>query len=679
MRAIPIALILLLVGCGGGWQNPGFTGDDDDDDSALPTDDDDAADDDDATGNLIDTDGDTIADQHEGAVDPDGDGIPANEDDDSDGDGISDADEAGDDILITDPVDSDGDGTPDFLDTDSDNNGLPDAEEGTGDYDGDGDADYMDPDDDGDGISDAIEMGDPSNPTDTDGDGTPDWRDDESDGDGIPDVIEGADDPDGDGVPSYLDDDSDNDGIPDSVEVGPDPNNPLDSDQDGFYDFEDADADNDGLLDPEEPGFGSDPHNRDTDGDGFTDLAEVAVGTDPASAASQPDGFYAELPPRAAITITVPFTPSILQADVMFVLDTTCSMTPVLQDVANNFSQVASQVSIPDIAFGVAEFNDYSYAAYDPNTNSIVDLGTPEWNDKPFRLNQQVTTSSTQVQAALADTLPLDNNGADLPESAMEGLLQVTTGIGYDQDCDGVYDAPTDVRPFIPTAAGPGADAFGGSVAGQYNPGVPGTGDLGGVGFRDGSVPIVVYATDAFMRDSEANYLLPPGCSDPAGASQVIDAVNDLGGKLIGIGVNTEQTVLPPATPLPIPQMNALAVATGSQADINGDGNPQNLVFQGLGATTVANVISGIEALTTSGEFDLTLQVEDQPFGFVTGITPAEHTAVPVNTQVEFEISIFPAVPQQNSDQVFVFPMQVIGDGTSVLAEWELILVVLAG
>jgi hypothetical protein len=181
------------------------------------------------------------------------------------------------------------------------------------------------------------------------------------------------------------------------------------------------------------------------------------------------------------------------------------------------------------------------------------------------------------------------------------------------------------------------------------------------------------------MRDAEANYLLPPGCADPAGESDVIDAVNDLGGKLIGVGVNTEQTVLPPATPLPIPQMQSLATATGSQADVNNDGVPENLVFQGTGAQTVSNVIAGIEALSNSGEFDLELQVEDQPFGFVTAITPSSHADVPVNTQIEFEITIYPAVPQQNSDQVFVFPMQVIGDGTSVLAEWELVLVVLAG
>ena len=46
---------------------------------------------------------------------------------------------------------------------------------------------------------------------------------------------------------------------------------------------------------------------------------------------------------------------------------------------------------------------------------------------------------------------------------------------------------------------------------------------------------------------------------------------------------------------------------------------------------------------------------------------------------VVFEVTLFPTVPQGSTDQVFVFPMQVIGDGVSVLAEWDLVLVVLAG
>ena len=124
---------------------------------------------------LYDTDGDTIADQHEGTADNDGDTIPNNLDLDSDGDTISDAAEAGDTDICTPPANSDrgfdssgnptGDDLPDFLDLDSDNDGLSDYDEanvyGT---------DPTDKDTDDDGVTDLGEVAagtDPTDPTST--------------------------------------------------------------------------------------------------------------------------------------------------------------------------------------------------------------------------------------------------------------------------------------------------------------------------------------------------------------------------------------------------------------------------------------------------------------------------------------------------------------------------------
>ena len=79
-----------------------------------------------------DTDGDTIRDGDEGRAgerDTDSDGTPDYLDLDADGDGVPDADEAGDEDLMTSPVDSDADDTPDFMDPDSDSNGIDDGEE----------------------------------------------------------------------------------------------------------------------------------------------------------------------------------------------------------------------------------------------------------------------------------------------------------------------------------------------------------------------------------------------------------------------------------------------------------------------------------------------------------------------------------------------------------------------
>ena len=660
--ALALASVLLLsTACvTNPWgTSPGNGGDDDD---AVWGDDDDAS-------GISDIDGDTISDEEEGGADPDGDGTANLRDLDSDGDTLLDALEAGDADLLTEAVDSDGDSVPDYLDLDSDDNGIPDEVEGGDDYDNDGTHDAADIANDGDGIFDETEIGgNAADPVDSDGDGTPDYLDYDSDGDGVPDHREGGDDPDEDGIPSYLDDDSDNDGISDTIEAGDDPENPPDADGDGFYDFEDPDSDNDGILDPDEPTYGTDPFDRDTDGDGFSDLAEITVGTDPLDAGEVPDGYYAELSGRRETVLDIPFTPQISQADILFVLDATCSMTGVLNNMASQFSQVVSQISIPNLAFGVAEFQDYAYGFF----------GAAVWGDKPFRLQQQVTTSTTPVQSVLSSLAVRE--GYDAPESSMEALYQAAAGLGYDQDCDDNYDSDTDVRPFIPLTGPPVSDAFGGSVGGTYSSGVAGTGTIGGAGFRDGSVPIIVYTTDNWMRDTDNpsawsdsqgnNGFLnqaPPACSDPAGAGDVVGAVADIGGKLIGVGTNS----------IPIPQMTSLANATGSLADLDGNGTPDPLVFTASAGNTVSNVIDGVEAIAGGGIFDLTLTVDDAGTGLVTAITPSSHPQVPVDTEVIFQVSLYPN-GLSSSDQVFVFPMQVIGDGITVLAEWDLVVIVLA-
>jgi len=498
---------------------------------------------------------------------------------------------------------------------------------------------------DGDGIPDEEEgEGDP------DGDGLPNYLDDDSDGDGVPDAAEQTGDVDGDGLPNYLDDDSDGDGIGDLEEAGDDPTNPADSDGDGFLDLEDVDSDDDGIPDAEEGSYGTDRTARDSDGDGYTDLAELTWGSDPLDASSLIDAYYVEIGQNETM-LDVEFTLSLHQADVLFVLDTTCSMGGELTAMASMFAQVVQQITIPDVAFGVAEFDDYVFAS----------MAEASADDKPFNLCQQVTTDTALVQTAL-DALKI-RSGGDTTESGMEALFQAALGRGYDQYCNGSYEQRTDVLPFVNSPT----DAFGGAVQGTYDSTFPGTGSIGGAGFREGSVPIIVYTTDADMRDADAGYSTPPACSNPAGASDVEAAVDLISGKLIGVG----------ATASPLPQMTALANATGSMADIDADGILDPLVFQGSGPTVVNQIIAGVEAVAHSGEFDLELVIDD-PYGLVIGIYPASWANVSINDTVTFQLGFYQSVPPQPFDQVYILPMQVIADGVSVVGEFDLVVVVLA-
>jgi hypothetical protein len=612
------ALGLVSAGCG----NVGLPlpGDDDDDDTGS------LFDDDDDNGQGQDSDGDGIPDDVEGDGDADGDGIPNDEDPDSDGDGIPDS--------IEGTQDSDGDGVGDWLDTDSDGDGIPDAIEGNDDTDGDGIPDRLDEDADGDGVPDEDEGYD-----DIDGDGIPNFEDEDSDGDGIPDG---------------EDTDTDGDGIPDDEEIG-------DSDGDGTDDYMDPDSDNDGIPDDEETD--TDPTSDDSDDDGWTDLQEEVCGSDPTDPDDVCDGFNGQVPGYEISEVTVTYDTQIQLGDVMFILDETGSMQGTLDNVANNFIDVAGDIAslIPDLTFGVASFDDYNYG----------EMGSGD--DKPFKPRQQQTSNLASAQSALAGLQA--GGGDDWTESTIEALYQAATGFGYDQDCDGGFDGSTDVLPFQTQPV----DAFGGGTPGWSNSSTPGTGDLGGNGFREGAVPILVYATDATVRNAFPPFgegpkgnSPPSGCAMDATAPMLQAALEDINARAIGVAAGTTD---------PIPAMEAIAQFTDSWVDLDGSGSPSAgewMVYSSTSYDVVDLVVEAISQFTAYVTYDLTLDAED-PAGTLVSVDPPAYYEVPALNTVTFTLTLEPTpdtLASMWSDTVFVVPTTLYGDGEVILAQWDLIFVV---
>lgn len=659
----------------------GSSADDDDRGTIIDDEDDDSPTTDTAwfdTGDIndwTDSDGDTIADEDEGDGDSDSDGVPDYLDIDSDNDGIPDALEAGDEWVGSDPIDTDGDGTPDYLDLDSDGDGIPDAAEvgsdgeAPRDLDGDGIPDYLDIDSDGDGIADEVEWGDGMLPVDTDEDGIPDYVDPDSDGDGIGDKFEsGTDDPtdapvdtDGDGTPDYLDDDSDGDGISDTDE-GDTPGpmaEPRDTDEDGFYDFADVDSDGDGLRDDDELIMGTDPFDPDTDSDGASDGLETAAGTSPTDPSSTTTDYITLESHAPGITETFSFTLSVNQVDVAFVVDTTGSMGGTIAAVSSEFSSIVSELStvIPDAEYGSATYDDYAYGSF----------GYASSGDKPFHLQRQITSDVAAIQSVLLSTPR--HFGGDGPESGMEAVYQAASGAGYDQNCDGSYDSSTDVPPFSSDPS----DPFGGSVE-AYSSSSPGGGNIGGFGFRDFALPVIFYVTDNAMRDPEAGYGTPGGCPLDAGGSDVIAAVNDIGARLIGMGVYGASSG----------QMNTLADGTSSFADTDGDGVADDrLVFSWSSSSSGFRsiIVNAIQDLVRSVEFSTVEMVApDDVWGFVRDIDPIAYTGVTVGTGEElildFTVELKAVLPASYDDRVFNVSLLVIGDGAVSLGAVDLLILV---
>lgn len=632
-----------------------------------------------------DADGDTITDMDEGYVDPagntgttstdsDGDGTPDYQDTDSDDDGIPDAQEAGDDDPLTLPWDTDLDGVADYRDTDSDGNCIPDADEGLKDYDGDGVKDFHDLDDDGDGILDSIEIGDACALLDSDGDGTADYHDDDSDNDGVGDVYEAGTsawdsnpvDTDGDGIDDYLDSDSDGDGYPDSAEGGTAGagDTPRDSDGDGVYDFEDTDSDGDGLTDAYEASVGLDAYDPDTDSDGFTDGAETTAGTDPRDPSSVIDGVYVTVAERTSVEQDFTFTLNVEMGDIVFLLDTTGSMSGLANGMASAFSGIVSSLSgtLPLANYGFATYDDYPYGSF----------GSSWTSDKPFELRQQLTDDVGSMQAQLgAVTI---HGGGDTPEASMEALHQAMSGQGYDLNCSSHYDSSSDVKPFIASAS----DPFNGTGGQWYDSSVSNTGDGGGFGFRDYALPVVIYATDAPLRDADsANGYYnggPNGCPQDAGSSDVVADAAALGAYLVGIAVNGSA---------PTNQMNDLADKTNSYADTDGDGKADDrLVFSwtsGSSSKLQSTVVGAVEDLVNSVQFStVSLAVADDTYGFVTGVDPSSYdvSGSASGQELTFTLNFRGAVAATSNDQIFKLTLNVVGDGSVLLDALDIYVVV---
>ncbi len=656
MRLNLLVMVVLVVGCGGTAAT----------DAGPP----------DADLSCPDTDGDFIADVDEGSVDTDGDGIVDEADLDSDADGIDDAAEAGDADSCTAPRDTDQDGIADFRETDSDGNGIPDAAEPPGDIDGDGFDNGHDRDDDGDGMFDVDEWGPGPAPVDNDGDGEPDYRDLDSDDDDVGDRYEGPSDGDCDGIGAYLDLDADGDGIADSIEgpAGQDP--PIDFDDDGQYDFLDIDADDDGLQDAAEdlngngvldPGESS-AHDPDTDDDSNPDLVEWAAGTDPQDPGFAEDDIFAVLPIFGETAdYDLEFSTEIIRADVVFEIDNTSSMggtITTLRDALQTVLVPQLALQVPNVAFGVVSFQDFPIAPFG---------GTA---DVPFALRRRVTTNVSAVQEGL-DAL-IASGGGDIPESGIEAFYQTLTGSGITW----------------PGAPASGVPKFEPMVG--FNPS-QGHGTIGGVGFRVGSLPIVLHITDATFHD--APEYIAAGIVDASSRLDAVAAAQAMGARFIGV------TSHAPARA----ELESIALDTGAAippaawggGTCPGSSTPPPSGLCPLSAgMSIPEVVEAVAALVNHGLRDISaLPVADayelpevDTSLFVSGIVPVPpappgasidgevFSDVLSGTPVTFRVSMRNTfIDHRREAQLFRVTIRVLGDEVALLDQRDVYAIIPGG
>jgi hypothetical protein len=422
--------------------------------------------------------------------------------------------------------------------------------------------------------------------------------------------------------------------------------------------------------------------------------------------------FFFVLPyqdPGGNVTKPLDFSTAVPSLDVYFNMDTTGSMggeIANLQSSLNSTIVPGIQAVLPNTQFGVGAFEDFPISPYGDAS------GTPDGTaDQPFKLKQVITSSISMVTAGV-NALSVSGSpigiGGDGPEAALESIYQAATGAGL------TGPAPTNVP----------ANHTG----------------VGGVGFRTGTMPVIVTISDANTHGvgepttscGTMAYAAPVSAVAHSRA-QVKSALSTICARSVGIAAIIEDacsaqsymedlaastgTRVPPSA-WDVGTRPAGCAATQCCTDYNGVGRATDadglcpLVFRvhtdGTGVS--ASVVTGIQMLTRFATFDVThdqqgvaTDIAGNPLpsprttaDFIKAVTPqsfmlpppppvlptptldanAFHNVTP-GTQVTFGLSAYnDFVPQTDRAQIFRATVRVLAGGCTPLDQRDVIILV---
>lgn len=379
------------------------------------------------------------------------------------------------------------------------------------------------------------------------------------------------------------------------------------------------------------------------------------------------------------------FSTGVKSMDVFVNMDTTASMDGAIANLQNAMATTIVpqiQALVPDTQFGAGAFQDFPIAPW-----GIA-------SDQPFELSQAITDDVDAVQSALLGYTLGDGN--DVPEANYEALYQIATGEGLD---------------------GPGATSV-----------LPNADGIGGVGFREGSLPIVVSITNAVSHDiveSDCGRLYTgPVASVAHSRQQAVDALDAICARVVQIALAgggcspmtdgirlAEDTgaVIPPdawdiaGRPANCGQNECCTGPNSAGMAPNDEGMcPMSFQAQFTGVGVGSSFGAAIQLLAAYGQFGVTrlvtgvqADVDGMPLpagtttvDFIKAVTPLDHGPVPLpgapeptlgetafenvipNTDVIFEVRAFnDFVEQTSAPRVFEATIRVLADDCGDLDE----------
>ncbi len=426
---------------------------------------------------------------------------------------------------------------------------------------------------------------------------------------------------------------------------------------------------------------------------------------------TQPDFFFVLPFEDAAGPQSKPltFSTDVKSMDVFFNMDTTGSMDGEVSNLQNSLTATVIPgvlAAVPDTQFGVGAYEDFPISPYGEPNCTYGALGGP---DQPFQLFSEITNDVVAVQAAV-NQLGIAGNaigcGNDTPESAVEAMFQIATGTGL---------------------VGPGGTSVPANVSG-----------IGGVGFRDGTMPVVVNITDAISHHGGASacggvtYTDAGVAAVAATETEAMDALNAICARVIQ--VSTDSSVSCSGRSDGIAYNNATGALVPPEAwdvaghppgcavgqcctGVNGAGVapdaagmcPLTYLAASNGTGVDASIVAGIQMVARYAPFDVNREWDgltaDQdgvalPMGtttadFVKAVTPLSHGVVPVpgvpnpvltatnfqgvvpDTDVTFTVEAFnDFVPQGPAPRLFVATIRVLADDCGALDERNVFILV---
>jgi hypothetical protein len=382
----------------------------------------------------------------------------------------------------------------------------------------------------------------------------------------------------------------------------------------------------------------------------FTGEAQITVAAYRQSGA-QTDFFFI-LPyqdPNGDQMKPLDFSTAIPALDVFFLEDTTGSMGGEIKNLQAALTGTVVpgiQSALPNTQFGVGAFDDFPVNG---DSSSAPCTSGDDTDDQPFKLRQLITPTTSLVQTAVNGLTTTSGAtigcGGDLPEAGFEAVYQAATGEGL------TGPSPT-------------------SVPANHT-------GIGGVGFRAGSMPVIVSITDAISQDTDdataegttcdVNYTTPifTGAGPAHSHEQAEAALNTICARLVGISAQAASCTaeeyltelatssgarVPPTAwdvgtrPTGCAAGQCCTGESGVGKAVDADGLcPEVFDVTTSGTGVSASIVTGIEMLTRFATFDVPTEtagvmtdVDGNPLptgfttaDFVKAVTPTAYTLPP--------------------------------------------------